>query len=86
MKPSEIFETPEASGFDQVKHFKKATSKPWVLELTISWPKTSWMEGKESVRKCRYATEKAAKQAEPEQRKFYDQYSVPVTTKVYKKL
>lgn len=85
-KPSEIFETYDTSEFKEVEsHFKKPPKKPWVLELTIHWPGDSFMEGKTSVWKYRYATEKAAKQAEPMQRRFWDKYQVPITTKIYKK-
>lgn len=71
---------------EQEKHFKKTPKKPWVLELTITWPKeSSYMRGRVSVWKYRYATEKAAKQAEPMQRRFWEKYETPVVTKIYKK-
>lgn len=43
------------------------------------------MRGRVSVWKYRYATEKAAKQAEPMQRRFWEKYETPVVTKIYKK-
>jgi hypothetical protein len=71
---------------DHERHFKKPPKKPWVLELTLTWSKDrNYMSGKVSVWKYRYATEKAAKQAEPMQRRFWEKYKVPVTSTIYKK-
>ncbi len=84
-KPSEIFENYATIASKEAEpHFKTPPKKPWVLELTINWPEESWMKSRVSVWRYRYATEKSAKQAEPMQRRFWDKYEVPITTRIFK--
>jgi hypothetical protein len=71
------------------KHFKKPPKKPWVLEVSVTWPEDSkiWVwPGQIMTFKSRYSTEKAAKQAEPSQVGQWTKYtSLTVTSKIYKK-
>lgn len=68
------------------RHFKKARKKPWLLELTIKWPEKSWMKGGVSVWTIKYATEKAALQAQPDNHTQWEKLGVEVTSRVYERV